>query len=273
MGGNFGRVVERNDSGPCAFDADTPHIARMYDYWLGGKDNFAVDRAAAERLVELVPETRDIALANRRFLVRAVRHLASRGIDQFIDLGAGVPTSPNVHEVARETHPDARVVYVDSDPIVAVHHRALNGADGVLARTADARDTEAVLGDERIRGLIDFTRPVGVLCVGVLHYLGTDAEVRPMLDRYAEACAPGSYRAASIAGSAWTVSDVTVRRSRSEFTKTSTQLTLRTCAEIAALMSDLDLDEPGLVPITQWQTSEPDLPVPVIAAVGRHHQP
>ena len=251
------------------FDANTPSIARMYDYWLGGKDNFAVDRAAAERLLELVPETRDIARGNRRFLVRAVTYLAAQGIDQFIDLGTGVPTSPNVHEIARETHPGVRVVYVDNDPIVAVHNQALHAVGGVRTLTADARDTAAVLDDPGVRELIDSDRPVGVLCVAMLHYLGDDDQVRPVLDRYRAATVPGSYLAASIACSAWTTSDVTVRQSTSVLRKTAHPITLRSRDEIAALVSDIDVDEPGLVPITRWHANDPDLPVSVVAAVGR----
>lgn len=261
--------MEHNDPGTRALDVDTPHIARMYDYWLGGKDNFAADREAAERLVELIPEVRDVALANRRFLVRAVRHLAEQGIDQFIDLGTGVPTSPNVHEIARETHPGARVVYVDSDPLVTAHNRALRETEGVVALTADARDAEAVLGDDRVRELIDFDRPVGVLFIAVIHYLGPDEEVRPALDRYRAAAAPGSYFAASIASEV-RKGDMTKRQTSAVFDRTTTPMTMRTPEEIAALVSDVDLDEPGLVPITQWHADEPEVPVDILAAVGRY---
>lgn len=252
------------------FDVNTPSAARMYDYMLGGKDNFAADRAAAERLAELMPEVRELALANRRFLKRAVRHIAERGVDQFIDIGTGVPTPPNVHEIARETHPGARVVYVDNDPIVAAHNRALRETDGVLAVSADARDTAAVLENPKVRELIDFDRPVGVLFVAVLHYLGDDDQVRPVLARYREAVAPGSYLAASVVATGWDMSEVTARQYMSVFTSSSVPMTMRSADEIAALLTDVDLEEPGLVPVTKWHAADPDMPIPVLGAVGRY---
>lgn len=253
-------------------DVNLPSIARMYDYMLGGKDNFSADRAATERLAELMPEVRDLALANRRFLVRAVRHIAGQGVDQFIDIGTGVPTSPNVHEIAREIHPAARVVYVDNDPIVAAHNQALRAADGVLAVSADARDTGSVLENPAVRRLIDFDRPVGVLFIASIHYLGDDDRVRPMLERYRDAVAPGSYFAASITASNWDMSEVTARQLMSVFANSATPMTARSPDEIAALMVDVELDEPGLVPVTKWRTGEPDVSVPVLAAVGRYRK-
>jgi S-adenosyl methyltransferase len=143
-----------------------------------GKDNFPADRQAAELALSVVPFGREVARANRQFMVRAVQLMARGGIGQFIDLGTGLPTKPNVHEVAREVRPDARVLYVDNDPMVCAHARALLATnDGVAAIRGDIRAPQAVLNDPVTRALIDFTRPVGVLFVAVLHFL-TD-EDRP----------------------------------------------------------------------------------------------
>ncbi len=143
------------------FDPLVPSPARMYDYYLGGKDNFPADREAAEQALSVVPFGREVALANRQFLVRAITFIARNGIGQFIDLGTGLPTKPNVHEVAREILPDARVLYVDNDPMVCAHARALLATnDGVAAIHGDIRAPQAILNHPVTRALIDFDRPV-----------------------------------------------------------------------------------------------------------------
>jgi len=153
---------------PEGVDVTRPSVARIYDYLLFGKDNFAADRAAAEKLMQSRLEPRRLALANRAFLRRAVRFMARQGISQFIDLGSGLPTSPSVHEVAREVTPDARVVYVDHDPIVVAHNDALLATrDGVITVRADVREPDAVLGNGALRGCLDFGRPVGVLLLSL----------------------------------------------------------------------------------------------------------
>lgn len=150
-------------------DFRTPSPARMYDYFLGGKDHFQADREAAERVISAYPETRKIAQRNRRFLTRVVWYLAEHGIRQYIDLGSGLPTSPNVHEVARQIIPDARVVYVDNDPVVAGHIRAkCGGDDGVAVVERDIRSPVEVLHDKRLSSVIDLAFPTAFLCVAVL---------------------------------------------------------------------------------------------------------
>ena len=154
------------------FSTAQPNIARMYDYWLQGKDHYPADRAAALAVMEKFPEVATIAQANRAFLVRAVRHVARQGVTQFIDFGAGLPTSPNTHEVAREIAPDARVCYVDNDQLVLAHARAMLEVDDHVSVTAgDLRAPGAALADPAIASLIDATMPTCVLMVSVLHFL------------------------------------------------------------------------------------------------------
>jgi hypothetical protein len=166
---------------PAGIDARVPSVARMYDYYLGGKDNFASDREAAEKMIEIGRQmgndTREIARANRRFLGKAVTLLAKAGVRQFIDIGAGLPTQDNVHQVARRHVPDARVVYVDNDPIVLIHARALLAGDtDVIAVQGDARRPEAIFDDPKVTGHLDLTQPFAVLMVAVLHFIVDDAE-------------------------------------------------------------------------------------------------
>jgi len=161
---------------PVDLRQDRPTPARMYDYFLGGKDNYAVDREAAERVKEAIPNTREIVWENRFFLQRAVRHLAAAGIDQFIDLGTGLPTQGNVHEIARQVTPSARVGYVDNDPIVLAHGRGLLvDSPSTTVITADMREPDTILANPDLRALIDLSRPTAVLLVAVLHFI-TDSE-------------------------------------------------------------------------------------------------
>jgi len=172
-----------------------PNSARMYDYYLGGKDNFPVDREAAEKAVAAMPAIPVLARANRAFLVDSVGKMAAAGIGQFLDIGSGLPTSPNVHEVARGTVPDARVVYVDYDPVVVLHSQAKRRVPGTAAVRADARSPEVIFAAPEVEELIDFGQPCGVLMMSVLHFVGGD--IAPLLARYTDRLAPGSYLALS----------------------------------------------------------------------------
>jgi hypothetical protein len=173
-------------------DPAQPAAARIYDYLLGGKDNYAVDRAAADRVLAVAPDQRRLAQANRAFAIRAVRVLGAAGLRQFIDLGTGFPTSPSVHEAARQSDPSARAVYVDYDPIVHVHNTALLASDDrVVSVQADIRQPEVILDHPDVARLIDFREPVGVLCVAVLH-LVPDAEDPAGIARAAAWCFPSS---------------------------------------------------------------------------------
>jgi hypothetical protein len=165
----------------------------MYDYALGGKDNFEVDRTAVHAVGEIIPEFRDVALANRGFLIRAVETMARQGIEQFIDIGTGIPTSPNVHEIAQQLHPDARVVYVDNDPIVMAHNRALRARrPGVMTLQCDLRSPELIMQNPGVRKHLDFDRPIGLLFVAVLHFVRRDLAVE-VVNQYRRSLPAGSY--------------------------------------------------------------------------------
>jgi len=175
------------------FDPSTPNMARVYDYWLGGKDHYAADRAEGDRLLEIYPQLADLVQENRAFIIRAVTMAADLGISQFIDLGAGLPASPAVHQAARKVMPEARVAYVDTDPVVLSHARALLAtSDGVTAAEADLRDPAAVLGHPHLRAVIDPARPVCIILGAVLHFMGVDAACA-VTAGYVSLMAPGSY--------------------------------------------------------------------------------
>jgi O-methyltransferase involved in polyketide biosynthesis len=175
------------------FDPSTPNMARVYDYWLGGKDHYAADRAEGDRLLEIYPQLADLVQENRAFIIRAVTMAADLGISQFIDLGAGLPASPPVHQAARKVMPEARVAYVDTDPVVLSHARALLAtSDGVTAAEADLRDPAAVLGHPHLRAVIDPARPVCIILGAVLHFMGADAACA-VTAGYVPLMAPGSY--------------------------------------------------------------------------------
>lgn len=184
---------EDRDWAKLGIDVAVPSVARMYDYGLGGKDNFAVDRELAEQVLARVPEGRDIALANRRFLGRAVEFLTKAGIRQFLDLGAGLPSQNNVHEVAQRGCPDARVVYVDYDPVVLTHANALLATDdSTVAVLEDIRNPERILAHPDVRRLLDFSQPVAVMCVAVLHFITDDADPWGLVSTLTDALVPGS---------------------------------------------------------------------------------
>lgn len=180
---------------PSDVDASTPSAARLYDYYLGGTTNYEVDRRAAERLRRDMPELSDAAWANRSFHQRAARWLAeSRGIRQFIDIGSGLPTQGNTHEIVRQVAPDARVVYVDIDPMVQIEAtRLLAGDASTTVITADMRDPAAILSNPDIRALIDFGEPAGVLMTAVLHFVADEFDPGGLVAQYMDAVAPGSY--------------------------------------------------------------------------------
>lgn len=183
---------------PEGVDPERPTPARMYDYFLGGTNNFEVDRELGERLKALVPEIGDSAWANRSFHQRAARWIAGRGIQQFIDIGAGLPTQGNTHDLVRQVVPDARVIYVDNDPMVLAHGNALLGESANTKMImADLRDPESVLNHPDLRKLIDLGEPVGLLLTGVLYFVADESDPWGLVARYVAALAPGSYVALS----------------------------------------------------------------------------
>ena len=237
------------------FSAAQPNIARMYDYWLQGKDHYPADRAAAHGRDGEVPRGGHIAQANRAFLVRAVRHVARQGVTQFIDLGAGLPTSPNTHEVAREIIPDARVCYVDNDQLVLAHARAMLEVDDHVSVTAgDLRAPGAALADPAIAGLIDATMPVCVLLVSVLHFLTPD-EADAAVAAVRRWVAPGSYLVISAGTSTGT--DPELITSLQEAYAETAPVSGRTAEEIAAWFDGFTLARPGLTDVWDWRRSGP----------------
>jgi len=186
------------EQAPPGVDPARPSTARIYDYLLGGEHNFAADRAAGQMLKSRAPELMDSAWANRGFHQRAAKWIALQGVRQFIDIGSGLPTVGNTHEVVRRVAPNARVVYVDNDPMVLAYGKALLGDDrNATVILADIRDPEAVLGNTELRGLIDFTEPVGLLVTAVLHFVSDENEPAKLISRYMAALAEGSYLALS----------------------------------------------------------------------------
>ncbi len=237
------------------FDASVANMARVYDYLLGGKDNYAADRAEARRLLRIYPPLRAMARENRAFLARAVTWTAGQGVGQFLDLGAGLPTAQNTHQVARAVNPAAAVAYVDTDPVVLAHARALLAtSDGVTAVAADLRDPAAILADPGLRAVIDPAKPVAVLLGAVLHFLDADA-ARQVTAGYAQDMAPGSCLVISVAR----YDDETLAKQlAAEYT--AGPFINHTPADIASFFAGLDMTGPGL---TEAQTWRAWLPGPV----------
>ncbi|RBQ16020.1 SAM-dependent methyltransferase [Spongiactinospora rosea] len=238
------------------------HPARIYDYYLGGKDNFPADREAAEKMISATRGgVRAGARQNRAFLVRAVRALTEAGITQFLDIGTGIPTSPNVHEVARQAVPDARVAYVDNDPIVLVHARALmTGTGGTSIIQADLREPDAILEDPQTRATIDFDRPVGVLLVAVLQFFTEGDDPHGLVRRLLAAVPSGSHLVISHYTADFNPAAAT-RGAVSAYDKATAPLVPRGREEVGRFFTGLDMLEPGVVQASQWR---PDGPVPDI---------
>lgn len=269
--------MERPAWAPEGIDLSKPSVSRMYDYYLGGSHNFEVDRRAARQVLALVPGTPKLAQANRAFMRRAVRHVAAEGVTQFLDIGSGIPTFGNVHEVAREAAgPAARVVYVDNDPVAVAHSRAVLADEaGADIAAADLREPRALLASEPVRRLLDLDRPVALLLVAVLHFFDDRDRPHEALATLRDALAPGSFLIlthASADGSPETSDEgagvVDIYR------REGATLALRSAAEINRFFDGFDLVEPGLVGLPQWRPdSAIDEEDPVVhagfAGVGR----
>ena len=258
---------------PDGVDVTRPSIARIYDYLLYGKDNFAVDRAAAEKLMESRLDPRRLSLANRAFLCRAVGFLARQGIAQYLDLGSGLPTSPSVHEVARDTIPAARVVYVDHDPIVVTHNDALLATrDGVITIRGDIRDPDSVLAHEALAACFDFSQPVAVLLLSVLHFISQEEDAPGIIAKFRERMAPGSYLAISVGTSDGADPEMLAEATQT-YAGARMPFTLRSRAQILDLFDGFDLVEPGLVSLPEWRpefnTDRTPLKGPTVAAVAQ----
>lgn len=246
-------------------DVEHPNSARMYDYYLGGSAHFEVDRQAAEAGVAAMPHARDYARANRSFLARAVGYLVESGIDQFLDLGSGIPTVGNVHEIAHRHDPYARIAYVDIEPVAVAHARQLLGDDPRVSVTeADIRRPEQVLTASGVADLLDFTRPVAVLAVAVLPFVPDQEEAVALVAAYRRACVPGSFLALSHI-SPLSASRAQVATAEEVMARTPTPVRWRRPDEIAALLADCELARPGLVPTPQWRPTE----IPTEDEIGR----
>jgi S-adenosyl methyltransferase len=245
--------------GADGLDTARPNAARIYDYLLGGKDNYAADRLAAEQLLRALPDAGLVARANRAFMAAAVRQVAGFGVAQFIDIGTGLPTAPSVHEVARSVIPDARVAYIDNDPVVVAHSRALLATDDRLTViNSDARDGQAILADPALGLLIDLAEPVCVMFISMLHFL-TSAEADAVVAAFRAVMAPGSYLVLS-AGHNNDRNIPEEGKIQAAYGRETT-LTGRPAAEIAAYFGDFELVSPGLVPVTDWPTGNADEPL------------
>ena len=252
-------------------DTSVAHPARVYDYWLGGKDNFAADREAAEQVIAANPNVLPGVRANRAFLGRAVRYLAGEaGIRQFLDLGTGLPTAENTHQVAQATARDARVVYADNDPMVLTYARALltstpEGATAYLQ--ADIRDTDDVLA--AAAETLDFSQPVAVMALMILQYVPDDDDPWDIVRRLLDPLAPGSYLTVSDTVRDIDTGRVTEATARLNQRMGPTQLTLRTRPEFERFFANLEMVESGIVPLPEWRGPGSEYAIPCYAGMGR----
>jgi O-methyltransferase involved in polyketide biosynthesis len=255
-------------------DTSVSHSARIWNYWLGGKDHYLIDREVGDQIREVLPEIVDNARHDRAYLGRVVRYLTGEaGIRQFLDIGTGLPTADNTHEVAQRVAPESRVVYVDNDPLVLVHARALLTSDPAGATDylhGDLREPDAIL--ERAAGTLDFTRPVALMLLGVLHYIGDDDEVYALVNRLLDAVPSGSYLAIQHPTNSVSRArmDEAVRRWNEAG---GDPIYLRTPERLARFFDRIELLEPGVVSCSRWRPdhgpSGAPAEVDVFGAVGR----
>ncbi|QIS07069.1 SAM-dependent methyltransferase [Nocardia brasiliensis] len=250
-------------------DPKVPNSARIYDYMLGGKDNYEVDREVAHRMLAIAPDTKALAWFIRQFLVRAVELAAGAGVKQFIDLGAGIPTSPNVHEVARKIEPSARVVYIDNDPVVRAHCDALlANSPGLSVMQADARRPHEIIDQLEAESLIDFSEPVAVLMIGVLHYVMDHEKPAGIITAFRYAMAPGSHLAITHCSNE-THRDL-ITQSQTDTEATPAQVVYRSPEEISALMDGFELIAPGVAPAQEFLDTElPATRLVIYGGLGR----
>ena len=232
---------------------DRPNVARMWDYFLGGAHNFAIDRQAAEQAIKLYPDLPLVAQVTRAFLGRAVRFLLDEGVDQFLDIGAGIPTAGSVHQIAQRVNPAARVVYVDVDPVAIAHSKAiLEGTANAVAVQADARRPEEIVGHPDVLRVLNWTRPIGVLAIAMFHFVPDDAEALSIIRVLRDALPSGSYLALTHA-TAEGVDSALAEQGEQLYRRTSAPLHFRTRDQIESLFEGLELVEPGVVYVPLWR--------------------
>ena len=264
-------MADEEDSPPHGVDVTVANEARVYDYYLGGKDNFEVDRAVAEATMAVVPDTPRLSQDNRDFTRRAAAFLAGEGIRQFLDLGSGLPTRQNIHEVAQTVDPECRVVYVDNDPVVHAHGRALLATNGhTVVVTADLREPDEVLGHPRVSGMLDFSQPVAVFMAAVLHFQREG--VAEIVGVYRDRIADASWLVLTHAIGDGTPSE-TIAGVQEAYAHARSPAVFRSRTEVEALFDGFDLVEPGFVNVSHWrprsgQTGAPTS-VQIWGGVGR----
>lgn len=254
--------MERPAWAPPGIDISVPSVSRIYDYYLGGSHNFEVDRQAARRAMEFLPGMPKIMQANRAFMRRAVRHAVSEGITQFLDIGSGIPTFGNVHEVARQATPEARVVYVDHDPVAVAHSQAvLAGDDRTDVVSADLRKPQDILGAPEVTRLLDLSRPVALLLVAVLHFLEDTDDPYASVARLRDALAPGSMLILTHASyEGIPLAEEVAVGAVGVYRDIRNPLVMRTREEVTRFFDGFDLLEPGLVSMPDWRPELTDSP-------------
>jgi S-adenosyl methyltransferase len=247
---------------PVEIDTTRPHPARLYDYFLGGKDNYAADREAADQVLQVAPEARAMARQNRAFLQRAVRFLVGEaGIRQILDIGTGIPAAGNVHEVAGPIAPDTRVVYVDNDTIVHVHANALLTGSGTTSVVlGDLREPKAILAHPNVREMIDFGQPMALMLVAILNFIADDEDPAGIIATFRDALPDGSYLVISHGTSDFHEKKA-VDEATSVYNRATAPLVLRSHATISGFFDGFDLVDPGLVQLPLWRP-DGQLPVP-----------
>ncbi|MEW1612776.1 MULTISPECIES: SAM-dependent methyltransferase [unclassified Streptomyces] len=254
--------MERPAWAPQGIDISVPSVSRMYDFYLGGSHNFEVDREAARMAMEFLPGLPKIMQANRAFMRRAVRYAIDAGIDQFLDIGSGIPTFGNVHEVAQAADPRAKVAYVDHDPVAVAHSQAvLEGNDGAVIAAADLRRPKEILASPEVTGLLDLDRPVALLLVAVLHFIEDADDPRSAVAELREALAPGSLIVLTHAS----YEGIPLSREEADGTvgvyrNIRNPLIMRTREEIGAFFEGYEMVEPGLVSMPEWRPDTPQAP-------------
>jgi S-adenosyl methyltransferase len=234
--------------------SDVPNVARIYDYFLGGKDNFAADRAAAVKIAEAAPDVVERVRENRQFLGQAVRFLASVGIRQFLDIGTGLPTQENVHQVARRLVPGARVAYVDNDPVVVLHAQAILATDrDTIAIEADMREPAAILRRVTEQGFIDLEQPVAILMLAVLHFIPDTDQAVQIVAAFREQMSAGSYLVISHASAGNMKAGNLAQAVQTYSTSSAGSITPRSHEQIEALFDGLELEGAGVVPVARWR--------------------
>ena len=259
---------EYQSSGAARIDMTKPHPARRYDYWLGGKDNFQADREAAEAIAAVFPHIRTAARENRAFMRRAVQYLAAEaGVRQFLDIGTGLPTANNVHDVAQGIAPDSRIVYVDNDPLVLTHARALltSSEEGATAYIdADVRNPAKILEDPAVRDTLDWDRPVALLLVAVLHFVEDHEDPWGIVDTLVSALPKGSYLVLSHA-TFDPLDPVTIAKMNAVNENIKPRFSPRPLSEVSRLFEGLDLLDPGIVSVSDWRPEPGPRPTPAEA--------